>query len=115
MGWNDLTPREMDALVAKHVMGYEFVKPTHGACCTCQNCGKAYEDCLGCEYSTIREHVLAVEEEIERRGWECSNRYSLALYELVSWTLPTNPYWALIRAAPHLRCHAALMAVGVDV
>ncbi len=44
--------REMDALIAEKVLGRPFRKPTHGHCCTCQNCGEDHDACGGyCYYS----------------------------------------------------------------
>ena len=45
--------REMDSLIAKHFMGYEFITPKHGVCRTCQHCGRSCDECGdGCEHST---------------------------------------------------------------
>ena len=30
------------------------IKPTHGPCCTCQDCGQHYDDCV-CEHNAICE------------------------------------------------------------
>jgi len=42
------------------LMGYELIKtrkPTHGTCCTCQNCGEGYDDCI-CDHNEVLGKLL---------------------------------------------------------
>ena len=41
--------REMDAMVAE-LMGTPHMKPHHGTCCTCEDCGWPHDECK-CGYS----------------------------------------------------------------
>lgn len=36
------------------------VKPTHGSCCTCQDCGYEYDSCV-CETNALLEKLNAIE------------------------------------------------------
>lgn len=45
-----MTDAELDKLVAEKVMGWKPRKPTHGPCCTCQDCGWEKDGCL-CYFS----------------------------------------------------------------
>lgn len=60
--------RELDALVAERVMGKPFRRPTHGSCCTCQNCGEDYDSCGGgCFYSADIAAAWQVVEKLRER------------------------------------------------
>lgn len=57
----------LDAAVAK-AEGFPWRKPSHGPCCTCQDCGYAHDDCQ-CGYSNEwemggpiiqREHITII-------------------------------------------------------
>lgn len=40
------------------------VKPGHGPCCTCQDCGRDYDNCV-CEHNSLLEQLLRVKERYE--------------------------------------------------
>lgn len=115
MNWDELTPRQRDALVAEF-MGWKFQRPTHGPCCTCQHCGRHYDDCCeSCHYTTEREAALPVEDEIERMG--LARNYIDELVHIVDVPALDDTLWdwMLLRATPDQRCLAALRAKGVAV
>jgi len=58
--------REMDALVAEKVMGWKRRKPTHGNCCTCQDCGQGHDECF-CEFCPSEDIADAWRVVIEMR------------------------------------------------
>jgi hypothetical protein len=119
MVWAEMTPLERDKLVAKFVMGWEFAKPRHGSCCTCQRCGRDYESCSwpnSCEY-TYTETDASVADRIEGKIEQADrvHAYCSHLVAIVNQEHPSNPTWALIRATNAQRCLAALRALEVDV
>lgn len=65
----ELSDRELDALGCEHILGFKWVKPTHGTCCTCPRCGRDFDTCMGvpCE---LAEHPMDVIEAMEEDGWQ---------------------------------------------
>jgi hypothetical protein len=61
----------LDELVAKHIMGWEFRRPTHGICCTCQHCGRHQDDCPGaaCEFTAPEADIGPVLRRMRELGW----------------------------------------------
>jgi len=43
----------------EHVVPQEAEKPGHGTCCTCQTCGRPYDECV-CDENRIIEAVYDV-------------------------------------------------------
>ncbi len=113
MNWNDMTPRERDALVHLHVMPHDI------------------DDTLDIEdgifaagphmprYSTDHNAVALVRAEIAQR--ELSRRFIIELFAIVSGLdagplVVSNDYvWLLLNASPAQQCLAALRAKGVSV
>ena len=83
-----LKPREQDALVAEHVLGQPFTKPSgrhHGGCCYCTDCWQLHDDCL-CGITTTWEGMGKVVEKMKGDRWDvCIMNGPL---------LGTDPEWA---------------------
>ena len=51
----------IDLLITEeYLKGSELVKtvkPTHGSCCTCQDCGHDYDECI-CEHNNLLAKIL---------------------------------------------------------
>ena len=46
----------------EYLMGFELIntrKPTHGNCCTCQECGYGHDECV-CEHNELLTKILAL-------------------------------------------------------
>jgi hypothetical protein len=63
---------DLDRRVAKYVRGWEWRRPTHGNCCTCQRCGRDHDECCGesCRYSESLEAAVPVLDAMRASGWE---------------------------------------------
>jgi hypothetical protein len=70
-----LTVDEIDQLIAKELFGWEWQKPRHGPCCTCQRCGRANEDfgdpCHdnSCEMTEDIQNAWKIVEKMEEKGF----------------------------------------------
>jgi hypothetical protein len=99
--------KEIDEMIADKVFGEKFRKPTHGACCTCQDCGYAYEDCI-CGWSTYLEKAWEVLEEmgnsffIDHTAPKLGIDVKIFIKEMV--------YWATADTIELAICKAALIA-----
>lgn len=110
---NDIisTNRDIDAACAR-ALGKPWTKPTHGRCCTCQDCGWDHDNCQ-CGYSEDHEKARLLEDEIERRGLQ---------YKYMDWLMAftslcsneNDQHWALIRATPEQKARAFLKAVEAE-
>jgi hypothetical protein len=68
--------RELDARIAE-IMGWKFIKPTHGTCCTCQNCGRDQDICSdSCHYST---DIAAAWEIVEKLKKQLDVRFEISI------------------------------------
>ena len=108
------TNRELDAACAR-ALGKPWTKPTHGRCCTCQDCGWDHDNCQ-CGYLDNSEKSQLLEDEIERRGIAQQRAYALALrIEVDDGQLsPLGPMattWFIIRATTEQRARAFLKAI----
>lgn len=56
-----LEPRERERLVQRVLFEQEWQKPRHGTCCTCQQCGHHYDDCICGDWETIEGAWQVVE------------------------------------------------------
>jgi hypothetical protein len=105
---------EMDALVAEKVMGWKFVKPRHGTCCTCQRCGRDYDSCGGgCEYSGDIAAAWTVVEKMKTLYWELTLQYGSANSEAMAkfWRTFVPGYYVATGTVPAAICRAALIAM----
>lgn len=121
INWSALTPRQRDALIAEHLMGYHvqwiggdvWIVPPPSA--------EDQDVALGRvpEYSTRAHGGPMAEQEIERRGSEAQSDYAWILKEIVGvsddfkYDATAADLWKVIRATPEQRCRAALIAIGV--
>lgn len=106
------TNREVDAACAA-ALGRPWCRPTHGRCCTCQDCGWDYDHCQ-CGYSGDPEKARLLEDEIERRGLQSEYVFALAeslFGEQDEWG--TAHVWKMIFATPELRARAFLQAINL--
>ncbi len=105
----------LDAQVADRVMGWQFTKPRHGRCCTCQRCGRSYDECGGSCYFT--SDIAAAWEVWEKTGdmlvaKQVDGRY-VAYQATGCADYDWGDYWAIGKTAPEAICKAALAKVGV--
>lgn len=56
----------IDGWVAR--LRFQFRKPTHGNCCTCQTCGHPHDECLCCEINKFQELRALVEAIMKGEG-----------------------------------------------
>ena len=106
--------RELDRLVAEKVMGRPWVKPTHGSCCTCQDCGHDKDHCA-CGYS---EDIASAFEVVEKLTQVNTNHSRFGECELMC----SDNYWQVrfqgqnewtgADTVPLAICLAALKAVN---
>jgi hypothetical protein len=121
MTWEEMTPRERDALVGERAFAYtvdwEFDAP-----CVKALCDQYDEWGILPHYTADLTAARLVEDEIERRGLQ--SVYAVHLMTLLcgGWAnneglyiLEEDDLWTLLRATPEQRCRAALRAMGVEV
>ena len=60
---------DLSAAVAEAFFHYQFQKPAHGACCTCQYCGRPYDECSGCRYAEDWDNAAEVIGVLLGRGY----------------------------------------------
>lgn len=103
------TNRELDAACAA-ALGKAWTRPTHGRCCTCQDCGWDHDNCQ-CGYSENEDKAILLEDEIDRRGLQ--EQYCIALVPGYSSTGPmdADDLWYAIRATPEQKARAFLEAI----
>lgn len=72
---------ERDKTIAKVFFNWEFTKPRHGWCCTCQRCGRHNDDCQpgewSCDFSDDIGAAMRVVDAMHARGWD----FSLFLFD----------------------------------
>lgn len=98
----------LDRLVSETIFGVPFVTPGHGTCCTCQDCGYAYEECK-CGYVTSIGMAWEVLEWL--RDKDCDVALCSAGAE---WTVESNVVDRVVRSksAPLAICRAAVLAAS---
>jgi hypothetical protein len=110
---NKLEGRALDALVARKVLGWEFRKPTHGTCCTCQRCGRDQDECSdGCEFGEDFRSAFAVVEALKAK----CDYFQLCYEKRVGWEFVVTmsekgPFFiGLADSMPLAVCRGALQA-----
>ena len=111
--WDAMTPRQRDALVAEKVMGTPFRKPSHGTCCSCQDCGHFYDECL-CGFTTTPNGMMAVMEKMSANGfaWYLYGDHPDRIQAEFMHSHDGRYGVADTRLAPEAVCIAALIALG---
>lgn len=124
MIWEDMTPRQRDALVAEKVMGWTKIhigedgEPFWGE--TADGCQASL-----CDYTTDRVKTWCVVEQMHREGWQITIKGLRPHDRNIPVDIPGEVY-GLFRKEhargeargedePATICRAALRAIGVDV
>lgn len=66
----------IDQYLCKWILGFEWTKPTHGRCCTCQACGRDHDKCnlLPCKFDCLdRAWNLVIALVKKDWGFACTN------------------------------------------
>lgn len=116
--------RELDALIAQHVFGWEF-RRGHCASCACSHCGRAYEDCWGsCFFSDAEDaDPYRVIQAMRAKGFQfqCNDHWTDEAPAYGPWyvefALPDKSAGGqgMADSLPLAVCHAALVALGVPL
>lgn len=101
--------RELDALVARKVMGLGSVFTPIGLVYT--KLGQAHQGVPN--YSTNIAAAYAMETKIDELGLR--DEYVWALQQRIEAIASIDEWWGLVHATPMQRCLAALKAIGVNI
>ncbi len=110
--------KDQAARIAKELLGWEFRKPTHGRCCTCQNCGRDYDSCGdSCYFDEDISAAWPIVEKLRDRGWSVelyTDSQIPARVNLISLRDPIDDAWSIeidANTMPEAIVSAALRAL----
>ncbi len=115
--------REMDALIAEHVMGWKFI-PWNGGKTNCPHCGRTYQGYCNyydpmvycdrdCHYSTDDDAAWNVVKAMWAKGYEINLSHDNGQIDCDFRTGGCEWDWASVPSFPHAVCMATLRAMGV--